>query len=137
MKICGIELKGNEALICCIDGQSITDYQLIAKQTKKIILKESLDQASIHQFQHDMIAFLEEHEIDAVAIKARATKGRFAGGSVSFKMEALIQNTKVLVKIINGSTIKAKLKNHQNNIDFNTINAYQKEALMSGLYLLA
>lgn len=136
MKICGIELKGNDAVLCCLNG-SIDDYELILADQKKISLKDSLDQASIQKFQHDISAFFKANNFDAIAIKARATKGRFAGGSVSFKMEALIQNTDVLVKIINGATIKAKLKTRLDSINFDEINAYQKEALLSALYLVA
>jgi len=134
MKYCGIELKGNEALLCCIQG-SAENYSIIASETKKIGLKDSMDPDSVRVFFQSMHAFLDEQKFDKVGIKARATKGRFSGGSVSFKMEGLIQLTPNDVQIINGATIKAKLKSIVDSIDYTEVKAYQKEALHVALYL--
>ena len=135
MKVCGIELKGNDAILCCLEGDA-SAYQLILTDRKKISVKDSLDQTSIRSFFHEISSFFDENQFDSIGIKARATKGRFSGGSVSFKMEALIQNTNASVKIINGATIKAKLKSKLDSIDFSQLNSYQKEAMMVAIYRL-
>jgi len=66
-----------------------------------------------------------------VVIKGRALKGKFAGGPVSFKMEAAIQLIKDLpVEIIAGTVIKKALTRSQVNIDFRDtgLKQYQEQA---------
>jgi len=109
MKVCGIELKGNDAIMVCLDGNATT-YEMILKDRKKISLKDSLDQAEVIKFAEEMKSFLAENNFDIVGIKARATKGRFSGGSVSFKIEGIIQTSSTEVKVIHGATVKSKLK---------------------------
>ena len=135
MKVCGIELKGNDAILVCLEGDA-NQYSLILMEKKKIPLKDSVNQLAVNVFASKINSFLEENEFDKVGIKARATKGRFAGGSVSFKMEALIQTADVNVEVIHGSTVKSKLKQKMNEVEKAEINSYQKEALMVALYLL-
>ena len=135
MKTCGIELKGNDAIIACVEGEK-NNYSLILSEIKKIGLKDSLDQDEVRSFYTRMNAFLEENNFDKVIIKARATKGRFSGGSVSFKMEALIQNTDAVVLVVAGATIKAKMKNHEKLVDSSAVNSYQEDALSAAIYAI-
>jgi hypothetical protein len=134
MKTCGIVLKGNEAIIVCLVGDA-SRYHLIASDTKKIPLMDAYDQKEVQIFQQKILDFLSLHGIDQVAIKERATKGKFAGGSVSFKMEALIQNCPVPVSIVHGLTIKAKLKTMQPLPEMK-LNTYQKDAFDLAVFLL-
>lgn len=130
MKICGIELKGNEAIIVSLsfDGDQ---YTVINKETKKIKLKDTDDQSDVKEFTKELYAFFDSITFDAIALKGRAKKGKFAGGSVSFKIEGIVQNSKYPVVIFPGATIKAKLKNTE--VDATEVNGYQEEALRSAL----
>ncbi|MFT4535051.1 MAG: hypothetical protein ACJA1A_001592 [Saprospiraceae bacterium] len=130
MKICGIELKGNDAVIVSLlfDGNA---YTFIKKEIKKIKLKDTDEQTDVKEFTNELYSFFDSVGFNAISIKGRAKKGKFAGGSVSFKIEGIIQNSKFPVKIFPGATIKAKLKNTE--IDSSQINGYQEEALRAAI----
>ncbi len=130
MKICGIELKGNEAIIVSVlfDGE---DYTFINKDVKKIKLKDTDNQSDVQEFTKELYSFFDANDFEGIAIKGRAKKGKFAGGSVSFKIEGIIQNSNYPVLIFPGATIKAKLKN--STIDASQINGYQEDALRAAI----
>lgn len=136
MKVCGIELKGNDAIVTSIVGDSVDNYSFILTSVKKIKLKDSNNQNDVISFSKEICSFLVDNQFDKVGIKARGTKGRFAGGSVSFKIEGLIQNSGAPVDIVHGATIKAKMKPYIESIDFSKVNSYQKDSLLLAIYLL-
>jgi hypothetical protein len=39
MKVCGIEIKGNNAILTCLDGD-IENYEVVSKEVKKIGLED-------------------------------------------------------------------------------------------------
>ena len=56
---------------------------------------------------------MKDYSIDKVFIKERMTKGKFAGGAVSFKLEAAIQLIDHLdVGLLTPAKIKAALSEH-------------------------
>ena len=134
MRTCGIDLKGNEAIIVCLDGHP-DQYLQIASDTKKIILADSSDQEEVMNFQQKMADFLRLHQIEKVGIKERATKGKFAGGPASFKMEGLIQCNPMRVCLVHTRTLQSKQKN-QNPATNIKVNQYQQDALAIAAYLL-
>lgn len=127
-RVCGIELKGNDAILVVLE-----DGIVIETQTNKISISDSKDQNSIISFHDNIIRFFTENNITRIGIKERATKGRFSGGSVSFKMEALIQNTDFKVELVHGKTASSKLKNIE--IDNSNVKKYQEGALQIAHYL--
>lgn len=126
MKYCGIELKGNDAIIVSI-ATLASGYSLIAKDIKKITLKDSDDQGAVQLFTKELYAFLDTMQFDQVAIKERGKKGKFAGGPVSFKIEGILQNAPYPVTLIHGATLRAKMKGVE--LDGSAVNSYQMEAL--------
>jgi len=126
--ICGIELKGNDAIVVILK-----DNDLVPIKQNKVTLADSKNQDSVKEFHREILDLFAENDIEIAGIKERATKGRFAGGSVSFKMEGLIQNTNCDVQLIHGKTINAKLK----GIDLSSYNVlkYQEGALQVALFL--
>jgi hypothetical protein len=54
-------------------------------------LKKNHTRADLQAFQALFVEFLAEHSVNKVAVKERMPKGKFAGGAVSFKLEAAIQ----------------------------------------------
>ena len=134
MKTCGIDLKGNEAILVCLEGNT-KHHRLIGEETKKIALKNSSSQKDVLTFHQEILSFLTQYGIEKVGIKERATKGKFAGGSVSFKMEGLIQNTPFDVTILHPRTVKSGLKEVRPSAEIK-VNQYQKDALSIALYML-
>ena len=69
-----------------------------------------------------------------IGIKERISKGRFAGGALSFKMEGLIQLSDYEIQIVHGTKIRNKLKGLEPS--FGSIHSYQEEAARVAYYLM-
>jgi len=132
MRTCGIDLKGNEAIIVSLEG-SAAQYHQIGGTVKKIKLKDPNDQNEVQFFFKSLSSYVREQRCDQIGIKERASKGKFAGGPTSFKMEGLIQLVDCPVAIIHARTIQAKLKSA--DIDIAGFNQYQLDALRIAYYL--
>ncbi len=118
MKVCGVELKGSEALICLLsksgDLFDIPDCRQI-----RFTLKDSDDQQQMRYFQQSFAKLLEDYKVERVVIRQRPHKGKFAGGAVGFKMEGALQAlTQVDVEIMTPSQIKEQLKKTPMPVDF-------------------
>lgn len=126
MKYCGIELKGDEARVIGVEvkGDSYTVTSLAVDRFK---IKDPSSQQEMQSFANAFQLFLSKGHFDAIGIKGRMTKGRFAGGSTSFKMEGIIQCMPFTVAIINPATIRSKLKDTEINLA--GCKEYQIEAL--------
>lgn len=133
MKVCGIELKSNEARIVILEGH-LESYDVISLDVNKFKLENSKDQQSVKEFRQQLLEFLDWHDCDYLGIKERITKGRFAGGALSFKMEALIQTSDHKVQLVHNMTMKSALKDLE--YDSTIVKKYQEEALRVALYLL-
>jgi hypothetical protein len=132
-KTCGIELKGNEARIVVLEGDP-EDYVVVSTGITRITLEDPKNQDEVRYFFNEFVAFLEDGDFDRIGIKERVARGRFAGGTTSFKMEGLIQNTDFPVEIIHQSRIKAKLKDVE--LDISNIEDDQIEAMKVAWYLM-
>ncbi|WP_298448753.1 DUF3010 family protein [uncultured Marinobacter sp.] len=111
MLICGVELSASDAVVCLLnlDGGQFT---LPESNIRKITLKKNHTRKDLQEFQASFAKFLAEHDVKKVAIKERMPKGKFAGGAISFKMEAAIQlmpEADVEVQLLSSATIKATL----------------------------
>ena len=126
MKYCGIELKGDEARVIAVDIDG-DDYTVAPLAVDKFKIKDPSSQEEIRSFADSFQKFLASGHFDAIGIKGRMTKGRFAGGSTSFKMEGIIQCMPFVVSIINSATMRAKLKDKE--VMMTGCKEYQIEAL--------
>ena len=90
MTICGIEIKGSEAIIAVafLDNQALTH---VALATKKIALEDDDEAANVKAFAAQVKAFVQANAITRIAIKKRSKKGEFAGGPTTFKIEGVFQ----------------------------------------------
>jgi hypothetical protein len=127
MKICGIEIKGSEAIIAVasLDNQVLSH---LAIATKKIALEDDDEAANVKIFAAQVGSFVRENAIDRIAIKKRSKKGEFAGGPTTFKIEGVFQLLESCeVILLSPQTINAQNK----KFDFElpaTLNKYQHEA---------
>ncbi|PNB73093.1 DUF3010 domain-containing protein [Pseudomonas sp. GW456-E7] len=127
MKVCGIEIKGSEAIIAVatLDGQTLSH---LALATKKIALDDDDEAANVKVFAAQVASFVRENSIDRIAIKKRSKKGEFAGGPTTFKIEGVFQLLENCdVTLLSPQTITAQCKNF--NVELpQTLNKYQHEA---------
>lgn len=118
MRVCGVELKGNDANIVVMskaDGL----YDLPHIRVPRISIKDGSDQEEVRKFQFTFKKLLEDYQIDKIVIKGRALKGKFAGGGIGFKLEAALQLIEGIdAEIISATTIKTTLAKTQIGIDF-------------------
>ena len=128
MNICGIELKANNVILVVLKNNEYIDIKI-----KKIVLEDDEKQEDIRKFCNEFLLFLEENQVEKVVIKKRAKKGTFAGGAVTFKLEALIQLNPICeVELISSQTIASFEK--KNIIEFpKEFKKYQEQAFLSAL----
>ena len=132
MKICGIELKSNNAILSIIDSSN-EEINYIDTKLKKIILDNDEDKRSLLSFKNEIDNFLDKNQVEKVIIKKRAKKGTFAGGVITFKMEGIIQlNSICEVEFISSQAIGKYTK--KNDIEFPaSLNKYQEQSYLSAM----
>jgi len=130
MKACGVEIKGNDAIICIMSKENNL-YDIPNTRVQKISLDNAGDAEEVQKFQFTFAKLMEDYQVTDVLIKGRALKGKFAGGPIGFKIEAAIQLIEALhVEILAGSFIKKELAKSQIGIDFRDtgLKQYQEQA---------
>ncbi|MBN0980836.1 DUF3010 family protein [Pseudomonas hygromyciniae] len=124
MTLCGIEIKGSEAIIAV----AAPDLTHVAMATKKIALEDDDEAANVKAFASQVAAFVRDNGITRIAIKKRSKKGEFAGGPTTFKIEGVLQLLDgVEVTLLSPQTINAQYKKHSFELPA-TLNKYQHEA---------
>ncbi len=135
MKVCGIEIKGSEALLAVVALEAGSPAHL-AMATKKIGLEDDELADNVKAFASQARQFVTEHGITHLAIKKRSKKGDFAGGPTTFKIEGILQLLEGCeVALVSPQTVSAQAKKH--NIEPPaSLNKYQHEAYKSACALL-
>lgn len=111
MIICGVELTGSDAVVCLLNldrGQ----FSLPECRVRKLALSKNHTREDLKQFQAAFAELMAEYGVTRVAIKERMPKGKFAGGAISFKLEAAIQliaDTELEVRLLPPALIKSTL----------------------------
>ncbi|MGR4039879.1 DUF3010 family protein [Pseudomonas sp. 910_21] len=130
MSICGIEIKGSEAIFALASLQDgAPQHQALA--IKKIALEDDDEAGNVRAFAVQIGAFVREHGITRIAIKKRSKKGEFAGGPTTFKIEGVLQLLEHCeVTLLSPQTINAQYKKHDFSLPA-SLNKYQHEAYKS------
>lgn len=90
MRVCGVEIKASDAIVVVIDGTK-DNFKIIDTGILKITLRNTNDSEDVKTFKETFHSFVKNHNIDKIGVKKRNTKGQFAGGATSFKIEGIIQ----------------------------------------------
>jgi hypothetical protein len=118
MRICGVDLVGNEAVICLLELEGL-QFILPDCRVRKLALPKEHNRKDLQQFQFAFAKLMTDYKVSTVAIRERQTKGKFAGGAVSFKMEAAIQLISALdVLVLSPATIKSARKENRLPLQF-------------------
>ena len=114
MRVCGVELTGNEAVIAIMQFKNGL-YDVPPVRTTKLKLNDPINTEPLKKFQFDFAQLMKDYQIDKVIIRERALKGKFAGHTLSFKIEGALQLMRdVEVQVISSDYIKKGLKQAQN-----------------------
>ncbi|MCY1184549.1 hypothetical protein D9M73_252540 [compost metagenome] len=136
MKICGIEIKGSEAIFAVATLEQGSPAHL-AIATKKIALEDDDESANVKAFAEQVQRFIKDNAIERIAIKKRSKKGEFAGGPTTFKIEGvlqLLQNCQVV--LVSPQTVSAQSKKLDLALPA-SLNKYQHEAYKAACAVLA
>ncbi|MCG2580284.1 MAG: DUF3010 family protein [Marinobacter sp.] len=120
MIVCGVELTGSDAVVCLLNldrGQ----FSLPECKVRKLSLNKHHSREDLKQFQTAFAELMAEYQVTSVAIKERMPKGKFAGGAISFKLEAAIQlidGIELEVRLLPPALIKATLADNPLPIPF-------------------
>jgi Protein of unknown function (DUF3010) len=110
MRVCGVEIKGNDAVICLL---SMKDgiFDIPDSRVRKVTLEKMANSESLSVFQFTFAKLMSDYKVDKVIIRERPTKGKFAGGAIGFKIEAAIQLIDGLdVELVTPVAIKEYIK---------------------------
>ncbi|MCG9726783.1 DUF3010 family protein [Vibrio brasiliensis] len=130
MKICGVELKGNDAVICLL-SHADSVVHLPDCRVAKLTIGNANDTQEVKKFQFSFAKLIQDYQIERVVIRQRQTKGKFAGGAVGFKLEAAIQLIEGIdAKVVSPTEIKESLKRNPLAIQFKEtgLKQYQEQA---------
>ncbi|MDX1678378.1 DUF3010 family protein [Arsukibacterium sp.] len=139
MRVCGIEIKGSEAILCLMALKNGL-FDLPECRQTRLTLTNDKDAASMQKFQFNLAKLIEDYKIEQLVIKERPQKGKFAGGAVGFKIEAAIQLIAACPsEILSATTIKEKLKQHPLPVDFKDtgLKGFQETAFIAAYAFLA
>ena len=134
MNICGLSIDSNKLNIIILHQEiENSEYSFFEIKTKKIQLIDETDQFSIRAFYDEFRKIILENNVSQIGVKKRLHKGKFSGGAISFKIEAIIQMiNNVNVVLLSGKTIAKSTK--ELKIDTRVLK-YQYEAYKTAFTL--
>jgi hypothetical protein len=138
MRVCGIEIKGSEAILCLMSKDQGL-FALPDCRLNRLALTQDYDAESVRKFQFAMKKLIEDYKIEHLVIKERPQKGKFAGGAVGFKIEAALQLIESCpTTIMSGTAQKEQIKRHPLPVDFKAtgLKAFQETAYITAYAFL-
>lgn len=118
MIICGVELSANDAVICLLDLDK-KQFNLPDCRVRKLSLPKEHTREELQKFQFAFAKLMSDYRVDNVAIKERMTKGKFAGGAISFKLESAIQLiADIDVVMLSSTQVKSALSENPLPVSF-------------------
>jgi hypothetical protein len=138
MKVCAVDLKASDAIICLM-SLSNGLYNLHECRVKRFTIADASSTEQLRKFQFDFSKLMADYQVEHIVIRERMTKGKFAGGAVSFKLEAAIQLADSLnVSLLSPSKIKDIIKKSRVKLSFEEtgLKQFQEQAFMAGFAYL-
>lgn len=117
MIVFGVDLKSNDATVCLLsleDGM----FHIPDCRTRRLTLADN-SAKGLKNFQNTFAKLADDYKVDAVIIRQRQSKGKFAGSAVGFKLEATIELIADLEVVVFGSTeVKESLRRNPLAVPF-------------------
>lgn len=118
MRICGVDIKGTEAVISILEYREGL-FTIPECRARKIVFSKQNRTSDLRYFQSSFAKLMSDYKVDAIMIKERPLSGKFSGGGLGFKMEAALQLIDDLdVQTMNASTLKAIIKRNPIAVEF-------------------
>lgn len=127
-RICGIEIKGDTAILVLLQGDGIS-FTIIQSEFKKISIANEADQSIIKSFYETMDNYIRQNQVDRLFIKKVSSGGKYSSSTTAIKVEAILQLLYIPVKLLHPTRIAAIIKRNTIEEDFyTTLYAYQYKA---------
>ena len=133
MRICGVELTGNDAVITLLTVENEL-FNLPECRVRRITCQNPDTANDLKYFQKTFVQLMKDYQVDTVVIRERMKKGKFAGGANGFKLEATLQLIEHLkVVLMNPTAQKTHLKHYPLPITFaeTGLKKFQETAFMA------
>jgi len=118
MIICGVELSANDAVVCLLQLES-KQFNLPDCRVRKLSLPKEHTREDLQKFQFAFAKLMSDYRVERVAVKERMTKGKFAGGAISFKLQSAIQLIENIdVDLLSSAQIKSALSDNPLPVSF-------------------
>jgi len=118
MRICGVEIKGTEAVISILDYRDGL-FTIPECRARKIEFSKQNRSSDLAYFQRSFAKLMSDYKVEQVIIKERPLSGKFSGGGLGFKMEAALQLiTDLDVQTMSANALKAIIKRNPVAVDF-------------------
>ena len=129
MLVCGIELKGKEAILCLLKHDKGV-FVIPDCRQKLFTVSNSGTTEGIREFSFAVAKLVEDYKIEQIAIVARDQKGKFMGSATSFKLEAVLQLLDVPVAMVTNAQMKQQISRNPIQVDFDSLGlkTFQKPA---------
>jgi hypothetical protein len=138
VRVCGVELSGNDAVICIMELDE-GNFSLPECRVKKITIENAKEAEEIKKFQFTFNKLMTDYNVTHVVIKERLTRGKFAGGAVGFKLEAAIQLSPYLnISMLSSAEIKViqKTVHFADNFNDTGLKKFQEQAFITAFSYL-
>ena len=110
MITCGVEIRSNEAILCLLSKDKGLFSIIDCRQIRLPLLNDQ-DAHALRKYQFTLKKLFDDYKVDQVVVRERPTKGKFAGASIGFKIEAVLQLIdSVSVHLMSNSELKNRLQ---------------------------
>ncbi|SIQ88551.1 Protein of unknown function [Shewanella morhuae] len=128
MRVCGVELKGGEAIISLLSYEGET-FNVPECRKVSFTVSQSATTEAIREFHFAFHKLMQDYRVDEVVIIEREQKGKLAGSATSFKLEAAIQLGELPVSLLSPVTIKEQNKRNPPQVDFDSLDLKKVQQL--------
>lgn len=128
MIVCGAEISSNFAALALIRSSDDGTFP-IECGTKKIFLNDDQNKQSLTNFLATINSLIHDNKIQVIVLKTRQTRGKLAGGGLTFKIETLFQLSNAPVVFAHPTVIARFAKTNAGGIP-ESILKYQRDAYL-------
>lgn len=135
LKVCGIDISGKDAVIVVLNSDDGTTTDETG-DFKKLTLLDDENPENVQRFHDTFAAHIDTVNPDAIGLLKRNKGGTHASGSLSFKIEGILQMYKQKpVELVHPATVRAYKKRAKLNEE--SKHKYQQSAFDLAHYLLS
>lgn len=139
MRVCGVEIKGSEAILCVMEFNDGL-FSLPDCRQSRFQLVHDQDQESFRKFQFSLAKLAQDYKISKFVVRERPQKGKFAGSAIGFKIEAALQLiADVETVVVSNVVLKDQLSRFPIPVDFKEtgLKGFQEPAFNTAYAYLA